>query len=1765
MSEKNKPEKNKGPDPTGENFDDLEDAFFASGDASSFWETADADQLDADSEELAPDVDPLNEVSEPFVDVDPVPTVDAVSDEPESTDYPVESKSAAQPPPTPKSSLLGDVGEFYNPSALHPAPDLIADDETEVWVDPDLEKESGAATNLVEAVDDEAVNESLELASAATVLNEPDAISKTEDDFTGPYVLPDSPEDGWNEAATALRRAAGVAEGESKAVLLSESARILLSRVGDWAAAGEGFSGAINAGLDPLATPKGYADVVASNGHFEVLRDLLVARAASMSGPAAVEAFQDAAIVERNHLKNDDAAVALLEQALEIREDWFTLRLLRELHYRSQSWEKLIAVLQAMAGLSDGARAARCRVEEGRIRETELGDSDGAAQAYQAALDSEPSFLDAFLAAARVNLGDGPALSVLYKAEAERSSGPTAGFWYGRAARTSRDAGQDPDATAELFRSAMQAADSASTSIHREAQAAFVAAERWDDWFDALASEAKLQEGTARAATLLQVGEAAGSEHTDRSIAQLIEAVASDPECSPAADLAVSLLIQAERPEQALTMLAERLEATEDSGAGASIAFRMGEICEHNQRDHVAAAAHYQDAADRDPEHPFASVSVARSLGMAKDWSSAASSLMALAEAESAPDRAARFWHQAAVIQRWHLEDAGAANASDVKAYTASSLQPAALDAVIDAAARSANAKAHVEALSAAATGLSCPSDRLDSAYRAARLYSDVLRDPGAARTLLHRCVEIDPHCQPVVSLLRGVSARLGDWQAVYDLRRVEASANSGEERIWHLTAAAHATAQIEGLDAQTVALEILDIDAQHPAALAVLERAAIQSSDRKRLIGVYRRIRNSVEDPARRTAIAVRLADLAYEVGDRQLAMRSITRVLEASVGPRPYGAMGRLAVGVENWALAEAALHADGDQLGFARLLESTSDDHKRVAATWRSITKAMPECGEAFGGLERALTRLASRDGLAETHAALARIEANESIANMHALLAGHLFENEDNPTRAVDLYGLAFESQPYRGKAFEALVRIHCENRDVPAVKRTYKAVDCGDDIALADALIDAGADEAAGAIYLRGLDASKGESDAAKVLPGVVRYEQTLIAAEAWPLLFELLGRRLSLSDDPIEVALVEAKRRWVLSERMTDSEAAWDFYRQLHEAQPEDSDVLENLARIAGARGERKLAIQFLDGLSKIATTAEDAARYQRRVAEVHLANEDTEEARSAYLRALDHEPEDLEALLGLKEIAEAAEDWQGLAGVLTRKLQLHQGESKVEIARAIAILWETKLGDAAVAVDAWRRVLELVPGDKVALQHLVSQAEGAADWTSFIHDGSALIHYLEGEERTALLARMGRVSLQELQREDEAVRFLDEASGGEWPNMQASEDLERIYAARGAWDQVVECVSRRASASEGDEAVALFLRAARTKKNQLRDRRGAADLYDEVLRIDENEPTALQFKGEYLFEQADLAGAVAVFERIDAIGLDRDLDDFDVQMEFALYCFHFGEALRRLSRNEDAIVRYEQALALNGNHLPTLEAVGPLYVSTERWSEASKVFRQVLQLTGGQGEPKRLARVYACLGVVEHAQGRHDKAVLRFDKALELQPNDIDALRGYAAVLYDKKDWNNLLISYNNIIHHASDREAFVEAYLMKGYVLDVHMTLADKAAQHYEKSLSFDAAHPGALMRLAELALRKDDWDRALSYAKRAISVGEDIDAATTAHLQLIISISLGRTGHIEGAAAALVEAEKHAEVKAAVAGQEGDPVELHAVLRSRLQTGL
>ena len=143
-----------------------------------------------------------------------------------------------------------------------------------------------------------------------------------------------------------------------------------------------------------------------------------------------------------------------------------------------------------------------------------------------------------------------------------------------------------------------------------------------------------------------------------------------------------------------------------------------------------------------------------------------------------------------------------------------------------------------------------------------------------------------------------------------------------------------------------------------------------------------------------------------------------------------------------------------------------------------------------------------------------------------------------------------------------------------------------------------------------------------------------------------------------------------------------------------------------------------------------------------------------------------------------------------------------------------------------------------------------------------------------------------------------------------------------------------------------------------------LHDRDGAATIFGRVLEVDPANAEALRFQGDYLYHQKRWEKAVDVFTRMEEGEQARDLDDFDAKIEVSLYFYRFADALQRLGRHAEARARFERALTLNPSHLPTLEAVGPLYVELEAWDKARTVFGTILQLTGGQGDPATIARI---------------------------------------------------------------------------------------------------------------------------------------------------------------------------------------------------------
>jgi len=160
--------------------------------------------------------------------------------------------------------------------------------------------------------------------------------------------------------------------------------------------------------------------------------------------------------------------------------------------------------------------------------------------------------------------------------------------------------------------------------------------------------------------------------------------------------------------------------------------------------------------------------------------------------------------------------------------------------------------------------------------------------------------------------------------------------------------------------------------------------------------------------------------------------------------------------------------------------------------------------------------------------------------------------------------------------------------------------------------------------------------------------------------------------------------------------------------------------------------------------------------------------------------------------------------------------------------------------------------------------------------------------------------------------------------------------------------------------------------------------------------------------------------------------------------------------------------------------------------------------------------------------------------------------------------VLYDKGKWAELLNVYNTVIYHAKRPEDVIEAYLTKGYVLDARMGLVDKASQHYQKTLAFDPDQIEALMRLAELAVRKEEWVEAASLADRAMAQEVD-DSRRQGCLLALKAVASQAIGDGERAEAAYQEAREVDPALAEALGETGitDFSAVHSVLKTTLQT--
>lgn len=1439
---------------------------------------------------------------------------------------------------------------------------------------------------------------------------------------------------------------------------LAEAGLVYAVRLGDGNRAEPLLRDALATGVDRAEGRRELARILAARGQFVPAVEHIEARAKLAKGAEASDLYQEAALLAGQQVGDATRAARLLHAAVEADPtDYAAWSLLRDTLSETEGAGDRAQVLDRIASLAEsGPLYTEARWEQGCVLH-QAGTAAEARAALEAGWAANPGHQPTFVALEALFSGftDGTALGDLYLSESTRvTDGP---WWLGRAVSAYREGG----ASERAVEAAQGLLSCGVPALVRDGAAVIGTAE-------ALA-EAARKEPVAEARAALWYLCALRSEG-EAAQAAWKEVLAADGSAEPAAQNIERALIRGGRDAEVRPARLARAQAMGLGPLRASAFVRLG-IAAERSGDHAGARQAYESAGIEAPGAFDGLLRVHKALGDDE-------SLVGL-------------------LRTWaSLAPAGGARA-DRKLVAALLAPGASTMAATFVAEALADLPGHLVA-SEAAVGLAVSQGRYDEAREA-------LAARGTDADTLRAAALAELTGADVVGYLNRILGGRGDhavakaWKRDQSLdqggggdqsesyRQLSATAPDVRTRAWFLLAAA-----LAGPNPMKDALAILDDHQGFWPALVVAEHFAVRDGDRAGARAVAAQGTRLPAD-ARRAEFLVRLAEAELDLGQNDAAARALNDLKAETGGQRPLGYAAHLARAVPTWEVAVTfLLGCPGLQEGLeaARLLArrvrrpgAALDAYRKLLLTWPG------DVGVALGAA-RVAQQLDDRDSMKLANSILAEKSASGPVRAAYSSWTADLHEEAEQLDLAWERIGQALEARPGASKAFEAALRIANQRRDVDGTVALFEKWRPEAHGAMALALERLQAWDKAAAAWRR-------EVEKTGAVSARFALERTLVQGGQWREAYDAaLGIRAQLADPQARVA-IDAKRRWMLAEKLADTDEAWTLYTALHEESPGDREVTESLARIAATRGDTALAVRYLGELAETAASPSDAARYRRRIGEAYEKTAEIGAARQAYLDALDHVPDDIETLAGLRRLAEREGDWNAIVAVLQREAGLAKGDRKLEVLREIARVTEAHIAaEPRVSMDSWRNVLELRQGDEEALGRIMALSEAVGEWQIFVDAGMQLATRWTGAARAELLRRVGIASRKHGEIED-AVRYFEMAVGEQPPDLEAARHLEDLYRARSDWEGTVR-VLRLQSDHAGSiaERVALLERAAKIHMDISHDKDGAAAVYAEILELDGGHEGALRFRSAWLFEKGEFDLALPVCRALEPmVERGQDIDDFDTRMELSQFYFTFAQMLTLDGEPGDALKRYERALELNPSHLASLEATGPLYTAVGDWKKAEQVYRQLLQLIGSQGDRNKVATIYTQLGLVEQKLGSHEKAHKRFNKALEIFPNHVAALRGLAGILEERLDWSSLLAAYNNIIYYATRPEDVIDAYMNKGRILDQHMQRPDKAAQHYERSLAFDANQPQAVLRLAELAMRRKDYMEAGQLAQRGL----------------------------------------------------------------------
>ena len=913
---------------------------------------------------------------------------------------------------------------------------------------------------------------------------------------------------------------------------------------------------------------------------------------------------------------------------------------------------------------------------------------------------------------------------------------------------------------------------------------------------------------------------------------------------------------------------------------------------------------------------------------------------------------------------------------------------------------------------------------------------------------------------------------------------------------------------------------------------LGEVYRLSEETMDWARLVGTFESVAAGEDDPDRKREMLRRASAVYVEkIGDVESAAARLREVLE--IAPRDLETIEDLEniyqhtqefeplVGI---LLLKADVVDDVDakkQLLYqaGAVHEDVLDQPSDAVSVYEGALEIDPNDTHAIDRLETLYTRLERWEELQQNYQR--KLELTDDAEGRKDLLyvIGGIYQGEMNQAfEAVDTYRAILDIDPMELAALEKLDELYgqteqwnelldCLHREIELtnspsdrhnlmfrVGRLHEgeladglqAVSVYRDVLAQDPAHEPTRDALAGMVE-RGDEAL----EAAQVLQPI--YE----AGESWESLIGI--KRLLLEPEEDEERQLELLREiaGIEEDRLGETGSAFGTWAEALGVNPAREEVAGQLERVAGALGAWDPYIDRLDELMEGTSDPSAVASLQKRVAAVYEREiGDAGAAIDRYVRVLESDPVDEDALPALDRLYEQQGRWEDLADVLgTRVEQSMDPDERRGLMLKRGMVFQSALERYPDALETYRSVLVDQPEDAEAigqLEAMFSEGHEAEEVMAILephylgrveHDKlvslflTRLEHLDDAEERFELLTKVAQLFTIELNDEPGALQPLGAALIERPGDEDVMRRLEEIAGAHGMWAETAQAymTALESPRCEDETSLRMWLALARAIDVELGSPADAEAAYVQALALDPGEPTALEALDRIYSDQTrweELADILATRAR------ETYEDEQQVDLNFRLACVQRDQ----LGDLDAAVGRFNQVLAVDPSHMESLEALEQLHMARQEWQPLYDVLKSQSEIVVDPDEQARLLEQMASIS--EEMLGERDDAIGLLGRVVDLQPDNRRALVQLRTLYMAQERWADVVSAIEREIDLTMDPDERLGLYESLGVIWGEQLEDEVQSLEAWNNALSIEPRHLPSLEALRDIHARRGEY---------------------------------------------------------------------------------